>query len=130
MSVLQIAFFFLSGALASPVKRELPVRDDCPEIHVFGARETLGPPGLGLAGYVVEMILDAHSGATSEAINYPAIGVAGDKQDLAYSLSADSGVGAVASQVTWFVDKCPDTKIVIVGYSQARFSAPRKLSLC
>jgi hypothetical protein len=39
---------------------------------VFGARETTASPGYGTASVVVDLVLGAYSGATSEAIDYPA----------------------------------------------------------
>lgn len=85
---------------------------DCPDVHVFGARETTAPPGFGTAGPVVDSILEAFPSATSEAIDYPA---AGDDQ---YAASVQAGVKAVVDQVDSFVADCPDTQVVFVGYSQ------------
>jgi acetylxylan esterase len=48
------------------------VAAQCPKVHVFGARETSVAPGYGTSGPVVNSILAAYSGSTSEAINYPA----------------------------------------------------------
>ncbi|KAL4897337.1 cutinase [Aspergillus ambiguus] len=100
----------VGSALAAP--GEPAKRQSCPNIHVFGARETTAPAGFGTAGTVVDLILNAHPGATSEAIDYPATG------DDAYASSVQQGVQAVADQVSAFVGNCPDTQIVLVGYSQ------------
>jgi hypothetical protein len=105
------ALLFLSSALAAPLEPELQ-RRACPNIHVFGARETTAPAGFGSSGTVINLILNAHPGATSEAINYPAAG--GDS----YGASVVAGVQAVTSQVATFANQCPDTMIVLVGYSQ------------
>lgn len=99
-----------SSAIATP--RNVDKRQSCPNIHVFGARETTAPAGFGTAGTVVDLILNAHPGATSEAIDYPATG------DDSYGSSVQQGVQAVTNQVTSFVNNCPDTQIVLVGYSQ------------
>ena len=105
------ALLSLSRALAAPLDAQHEKRQ-CPDVHVFGARETTAPAGYGSAGTVVDLILAAHSGATSEAINYPAEG--GDS----YGASVVAGVSAVASQVTTFASSCPSTQLVLVGYSQ------------
>ncbi|KAL9625033.1 MAG: hypothetical protein Q9160_000762 [Pyrenula sp. 1 TL-2023] len=84
----------------------------CPPVHVFGARETTASPGFGSAGTVVNLILNAHSGATSEAINYPAAG------GSSYGTSVQAGVKAVTDAVTSFVGNCPNSEVVLVGYSQ------------
>lgn len=61
----------LSHCGASPLA-VLEERQSCPIIHVFGARETTAPAGYGTAGVVVNLILNAYPGSTSEAISYPA----------------------------------------------------------
>lgn len=59
------------------------------------------PPGFGTAGSVVGSILEAFPGATSEAIDYPAVG------DDAYAASIHAGVAAVVDQVDSLVAECP-----------------------
>ncbi|KAF9894905.1 hypothetical protein FE257_004527 [Aspergillus nanangensis] len=84
----------------------------CPNVHVLAARETFAPAGLGNATKVVDMICNSHPGATFEAIDYPAMG------HECNPYSVQKGAQAVADQVTRFVNDCPDTQIVLVGYSQ------------
>ena len=103
-------------ALGSPV--ELEERQSCPNIHVFGARETTVPPGYGTAGVVVNLVLNAHPGAPSEAIVYPACGGQSSCGSISYASSALQGVAAVASAVNSFNSRCPSTQLVLVGYSQ------------
>ena len=106
-------------ALASPIAEPvLAERQSCPQIHIFGARETTAPAGYGTAGSVVNSILNAHPGSTAEAINYPASG-----SNPTYSQSVLAGTNAVCSQVSSFASKCPSTKLVLVGYSQVGFSS-------
>ena len=97
---------------------ELVARQSCPEIHVFGARETTAPPGYGTAGQVVNLILQAFPGATAEAINYPACGGQASCGGVQYGDSARQGTQAVANAVNSFNQRCPNTKLVLVGYSQ------------
>lgn len=84
----------------------------CPNVKVFGARETTAPPGFGSASTVVNLIEQANSGATSESIVYPAAG------GNVYAASVTAGVAAVANQTKTFNQMCPESKIVMVGYSQ------------
>ena len=111
---------FLLFALQAFAHPEVEKRQSCPSIHVFGARETTAPPGYGTAGVVVDLVLGAHSGATSEAINYPACGGQASCGDVSYAASAVQGVAAVASAVNAFNTQCPETQLVLVGYSQVR----------
>ncbi|KAF7311900.1 Acetyl xylan esterase [Mycena indigotica] len=90
----------------------------CPNVHVFGARETTVPPGYGTAASVVQNIVNAYSGATSEAITYPACGGQSSCGGVSYANSVVQGVTAVTNQVNSFNSKCPNTVLVLVGYSQ------------
>jgi acetylxylan esterase len=120
------ALLLAARAFASPVdlaEDEAPLeKRSCPNIHVFGARETTAPVGYGSAGTVVDLILAAHSGATSEAISYPACGGQSTCGDVSYASSVIQGVAAVASQVNTFNSECPSTILVLVGYSQVSSS--------
>jgi acetylxylan esterase len=92
----------------------------CPQVHIFGARETTVPPGFGTAGPVVSSIMSAFPGSTSEAIVYPACGGQASCGSVSYASSATQGVAAVANQVNSFNSRCPTTVLVLVGYSQVR----------
>lgn len=117
---ISVLSMLLSSSLAGPVSVEFSERQSCPNLRVFGARETTAPAGYGSAGTVVNLVLGAHTGATAEAIDYPAAG--GDS----YGSSVQAGVKAVTSAVTSFAQQCPDTAIVLVGYSQVRTSPSKQ----
>ena len=104
----------LFGA-ANPVTLE---KRQCPPIHVFGARETTASPGYGSSSTVVNLILNSHAGATSEAINYPACGGQSTCGDVSYADSVIQGISAVVTAVNNFNTQCPSTQLVLVGYSQ------------
>ncbi|OTA04894.1 CE5 acetyl xylan esterase [Trichoderma parareesei] len=90
----------------------------CPGIYVFGARETTAPPGYGSSATVVNLIINAHPGTTAEAINYPACGGQAQCGGISYANSVVAGINAVVQAVTNFHNRCPSTKLVLVGYSQ------------
>lgn len=107
-------------ALASPVG---PVkRQSCPGVHVFGARETTVSAGYGSSATVVNAVLAAYSGSTAEAIDYPACGGQSSCGGVSYADSVVQGIAAITDQVNTFNTQCPDTELVIVGYSQVRKS--------
>lgn len=103
----------LPTALAFPSPELSERQSGCPNIHIFGARETTAAPGYGSASTVVNLILNSHPGATAEAINYPASG-----SNPTYSQSVLAGTNAVCSQVRAYAQRCPNSKLVLVGYSQ------------
>lgn len=107
---------FAIQAFASDL--DIEKRQSCPNIHIFGARETTAPAGYGTAGVVVNLVLNAHPGSTAEAINYPACGGQASCGGVSYAASAVAGVAAVASAVNSFNSRCPNTQLVLVGYSQ------------
>ncbi|KAL4897131.1 cutinase-domain-containing protein [Aspergillus ambiguus] len=93
-------------------------RQSCPGVHVFGARETTASAGYGSSSTVVNLILNAYPGSTSEAISYPACGGQSSCGGVSYSASVAAGINAVASAVNAYNTQCPSTQLVLVGYSQ------------
>lgn len=57
---------------ASPLAALEERQSSCPNVHVFGARETTASPGYGSSSTVVNLVLNAYPGSTAEAISYPA----------------------------------------------------------
>lgn len=119
MKVTSVAVPVLAGlASANPIGIE--ERQSCPQVHVFGARETTVPQGYGTSQGLVNMVKQAYPGSTSEAIVYPACGGQPQCGGVSYDNSATQGTAAVVRAVTDFNRRCPDTKIVLIGYSQVR----------
>lgn len=114
-------------AFASPVEN-VEKRQNCPSVHIFGARETTAPAGYGSAGSVVQRIQRAKSGATAEAINYPACGGQASCGGMSYANSVVAGTRAVAQAVNAFNQRCPQTQLVLIGYSQVGCELAKKLS--
>ncbi|KAI0447857.1 carbohydrate esterase family 5 protein [Xylaria telfairii] len=87
-------------------------RESCSNLRIFGARETTAPPGFGTAATVVSLIQRSYPAASAESIIYPAAG------GNMYGASVAAGVRAVAAQTSSYFQKCPNTTLVMVGYSQ------------
>jgi acetylxylan esterase len=103
-------------AWANPI--DLEERQSCPNVYVFGARETTAPAGYGTSSGLVNMVVQAYSGTQSAAISYPACGGQSSCGGASYDSSATQGTAAVVSAVNSLNSRCPDTKIVLIGYSQ------------
>ncbi|KAK3312099.1 cutinase [Apodospora peruviana] len=115
MKVSAVTLPLLAGlASASPIEE----RQSCPKVHVFGARETTVPQGYGTSQGLVNMVTSAYPGSTKEAIVYPACGGQSNCGGVSYENSASQGTAAVVKAVNALNQRCPDTKIVLIGYSQ------------
>ncbi|GAP86882.1 putative acetylxylan esterase precursor [Rosellinia necatrix] len=106
------ALLFLLTVNAVKASACLGPRENCASVHIFGARETTAPPGFGTAATVVNLIRRAYPGASAEPIVYPAAGGG------LYGASVAAGVRAVVAQTNSYFRNCPNTTLVVVGYSQ------------
>lgn len=120
LSLLSIAASLASAQVAPQTfttarPQELGVNTTCPAVMVLAARETTAPPGFGSAMTLVNLILQAFPGTSAaQSIEYPAAG--GNNQE--YAQSVTSGISAVLTQLAVFTAQCPNSKIVMHGYSQ------------
>lgn len=86
-------------------------QSSCAPVHLLVARGSTESPGDGQLASLANLIIRANPGATQEAIVYPAL-------LSPYGPSVGNGTKAVQSQLTAYVQKCPNAKIVLLGYSQ------------
>ncbi|CCC13776.1 hypothetical protein SMACR_07285 [Sordaria macrospora] len=108
----------LTGFAAANPLQITPRQSSCPKVHIFGARETTVAQGYGTSAGLVNSISSSYPGSTKEAIVYPACGGQSSCGGVSYENSASQGTAAVVKAVTSLNQRCPDTKIVLVGYSQ------------
>jgi cutinase len=86
--------------------------DDCPDIEVVFARGTNDAPGLGDVGSAFVDALRGKVGGRSVgayAVNYAA------SFDF---LAAADGANDASTHIQYMVDNCPNTRLVLGGYSQ------------
>ncbi|MCV7033459.1 cutinase family protein [Mycobacterium heckeshornense] len=99
--------------LLAPGPRTVPsaVAVDCPDVEVIFARGTSEPPGVGRVGQALVDSLRQQTGLNVDAygVKYPA----GKLQ-----LGGGDGANDTISRVKDVVQACPNTKIVLGGYSQ------------
>jgi cutinase len=83
----------------------------CADVNVVFARGTFEPPGLGAVGDAFANSLRAKSGKSVDVygVNYPA--------SLDFGAAAD-GVADASAKVRDIAATCPNSKIVLGGYSQ------------
>ncbi len=107
-------WLMMVGVLATaPVGARVAFADPCPDAEVVFARGTGEPPGVGGVGQAFIDSLTAQVSGRSVGVypvNYPAT------DD--YVDSARAGAGDAVAHVQNMVASCPNTKMVLGGYSQ------------
>lgn len=108
----------MAALVAAPqalVSSTIPVAQaepSCPDIEVVFARGTQEAPGLGRVGSAFIDSLRGKVGGRSVgayAVNYPAT------WDF---LAAAGGANDASGHIQWMVTNCPNTRLVLGGYSQ------------
>ncbi|HWF26839.1 MAG TPA: cutinase family protein [Mycobacterium sp.] len=104
-----------SGVSASVLASAIPSAsaDPCPDVQVVFARGTDDPPGLGPTGQAFVDSLRPRVGAKSldvYPVNYPAT------HD--WTSAGEAGITDAGAHVVSMAHDCPNTKMVLGGYSQ------------
>ena len=100
-----------TGLVAGPYAA-VASADDCPDVEVIFARGTNEPPGLGKVGDAFVDSLRQQTGGLNilpYGVNYAASKL---------QLHGGDGANDTIDRVKKSVEKCPNTKIVLGGYSQ------------
>jgi cutinase len=100
------------GAFAGPTASANAADDSCASFEVVFARGTLEGPGVGATGQAFVDALNTRLPGKSVdvyAVNYPA--------SLDFGRAAD-GIVDASNRIQSIAASCPDTKIVLGGYSQ------------
>lgn len=87
-------------------------RNGCPDVEVFGARGTTERPGLGvlLTPLAQRITRDVPQTVRTTAVDYPA--------SFNYTSSVRQGVADLTAKVQRTAAACPETAVVLTGYSQ------------
>src|SRR6516162_3037484 len=101
-----------TGLLVSPYAATVASADNCPAAEVIFARGTNEPPGLGRVGDAFVDSLRQQTGGMN--IDTYGVNYAASKLQL----HGGDGANDTINRVKDTVSKCPNTKIVLGGYSQ------------
>ena len=91
----------------------------CPDVEVVFARGTAEPPGVGGVGQAFVDAVRAQAGAKSVnvyPVNYPASADFGDR--IQFARTVVDGIRDAGLHVEQTAANCPDTRIVLGGFSQ------------
>ncbi|RGP74881.1 acetylxylan esterase 2 [Fusarium longipes] len=108
-----VSFKLLANLLLGLAVASAECRAKCPSgAHIIAVRGSLEPQGPGKIGKIANKIAERIPDSDIEALVYPAL------YEPDYVESQTEGVTAMTKLVNNYVKKCPNTKIVILGYSQ------------
>jgi len=111
--IVLVVFVTTWALLSAPIVSPAASADPCSDVAVVFARGTHQDPGLGNVGQAFVDSLTSQVGGRSVgvyAVNYPA------NDD--YHGSASAGADDASAYIQNIVASCPNTKIVLGGYSQ------------
>lgn len=80
-------------------------------VHLIVARASLEPPGFGVLQNISTRVIEQLPGSNAEAVVYPAT-LDG------YQNSEGQGVAAMTQLINSYAQACPNSKMVLMGYSQ------------
>jgi len=98
-------------AVATPAAA-VPSNGGCAAVSIITARASTEAAGEGITGALVTQVVNASAQTVSRAsVSYPAT-------LNNYANSSLQGINALKTQLTNLVNSCPNTKVVLMGYSQ------------
>ncbi|MHC9294379.1 cutinase family protein [Mycobacterium sp. LTG2003] len=110
----------LTATCALPIAPAyIAAAEPCPDVEVIFARGTYEPPGVGGTGQAFVDALRAQAAGKSVnvyPVNYQASGNFGDRIEFAKTVV--DGIRDAANHVEATAASCPNTRVVLGGYSQ------------
>src|SRR5215218_7706504 len=117
-SLLGVAGAAVAGSLlGAPVP--VASAEPCPDVEVIFARGTGEPPGVGGVGQAFIDALRADAGAKSVSVYPVNYAASGDFNDtMAFAQTVVDGIRDAGAHVQSTAAACPNTRMVLGGYSQ------------
>jgi hypothetical protein len=107
-----VAGIFVANAVLAAPALAVASSSGCAQVSIITARASTESAGEGITGALVTQIVNASTQTVSRAsVSYPA-------SLFNYNSSSLQGINALKSQLTTLVNNCPNTKVVLLGYSQ------------
>jgi hypothetical protein len=121
--LIKIGKLVIATAIAWAALGGIPVpsasADPCPDVEVIFARGTGEPPGVGGVGQAFVDALRSDAGGRSVAVYPVDYAASGDFNDtMAFAQTVIAGIRDAGAHVQSTAANCPNTRIVLGGYSQ------------
>lgn len=113
ISILCVAIATTAAVVSEPINSPVGHADPCPDVEVVFARGTGQDAGVGHVGQGFVDSLGSQINGRSMGVypvNYPA--------SAAFASSAQAGADDVVAHVNDMIGRCPDTRLVLGGFSQ------------
>lgn len=114
-----VGALLLAGGAMMSAPASIAAAEPCPDVEVVFARGTYEPPGVGGVGQAFVDALRTQVAPRSMgvyAVDYPASGDFGDR--IQFARTVVDGIRDATNHVESMSRNCPDTKMVVGGYSQ------------
>jgi len=137
-----LACVAIAGATTGLTSATAVADPGCPDVHWIGAAgsgeregDVTADDGMGRVIYqsyrdVQSLVQRDGRTITAEAVEYPATAVPADGDLggwLGWVGSVDAGTSALEGQYAAFTERCPNSKVVLAGYSQGAMAVHRNL---
>jgi hypothetical protein len=111
LAIAGVAGALATVAVATPA-HAVASSGGCAQVSIITARASTESAGEGITGALVTQVVNASAQTVSRAsVSYPAT-------LNNYNNSSLQGINALKTQLTNLVNSCPNTKVVLMGYSQ------------
>jgi cutinase len=91
----------------------------CPDVEVVFARGTGEPPGVGGIGQAFVDALRSKAGAKSVGVYPVNYAASGDfANNIEFAMTVIDGIRDAGSHIEWMASNCPNTRMVLGGFSQ------------
>lgn len=111
LALLPLIQFSAARPLVSPHLARQTTTSCATGVHIIAARGSTEAPGEGKCQSVSQLIEAGIPGSDDVAVVYPAT-------LIPYESSEEAGVSNMTQMIQQYTQSCPDTKIVLVGFSQ------------
>ncbi|KAK2770693.1 hypothetical protein FQN53_005383 [Emmonsiellopsis sp. PD_33] len=111
LSLLLLLALNIQPILTNPLPALSPRQTPCAPLTILSARGSSESPGEGRLAAIADILTSTHANSVRRALDYPA-------KIFPYFPSLVDGINALVNLLNSTLTTCPDSKFVLMGYSQ------------